>query len=123
MMLAVLLSTTTWLIIASQTGAPISTTHSVVGSIFGIAIVWSLFPGRSFAASRNWGKMLEIALGWVISPILGFLMALFFQWLLEKIMRKTKANTGILRVEKIRESLYVYFNSQCILDTVNVWRK
>ncbi|TFG20007.1 MAG: inorganic phosphate transporter [Promethearchaeota archaeon] len=107
MMLAVLLSTTIWLIIASQTGAPISTTHSVVGSIFGVAIVWSFFPEQSFTASLNWGKMLEIVLGWVISPVLGFLMALLFQWLLELIMRKTKTNTGIIQVEKV-EKVFMY---------------
>ena len=51
MMLAVLLSTSIWLIVASQTGAPISTTHSVVGSIFGIAIIWSFSPGQAFSQS------------------------------------------------------------------------
>ena len=107
MMLAVLLSTTLWLIVASQTGAPISTTHSVVGSIFGIAIVWSFFPGNSFIGSLNWSAMLRIVLGWVISPILGFVMALFFQWLLEKIMQKTKTNSGLLRIEK-NEKMFMY---------------
>jgi PiT family inorganic phosphate transporter len=107
MMLAVLLSTTIWLIVASQTGAPISTTHSVVGSIFGIAIVWTFFPGNSFGGSLNWAKMLEVVLGWVISPVLGFLMALLFQWLLELIVRKTKTNSGLMRIEK-NEKIFSY---------------
>ncbi len=107
MMLAVLLSTTVWLIVASQTGAPISTTHSVVGSIFGIGIVWSFFPGQLFSESLYWPKMINIVLGWVISPILGFLMAMLFQWLLEFIMRKTKTNNSLLRVERI-ERIFMY---------------
>ncbi len=86
---------------------PLVPLHSVVGSIFGVAIVWSFFPGQPFTASLNWGKMLEIVLGWIISPVLGFLMALLFQWLLEVIMRKTKSNTGILRVEKT-EKVFMY---------------
>jgi inorganic phosphate transporter, PiT family len=107
MMLAVLLSTTIWLIVASQTGAPISTTHSVVGSIFGIAVVWSFFPGNSFLDSLNWGKLGSVALGWVISPIMGFLMAMLFQWLLELIMRKTSTNIGLLRIER-NERIFMY---------------
>jgi PiT family inorganic phosphate transporter len=107
MMLAVLLSTTIWLIVASQTGAPISTTHSVVGSIFGIGIVWSFFPGNTFRESLNWGKLGGVALSWVISPVLGFLMAVLFQWLLELIMRKTKTNMGLLQIEK-NEKIFTY---------------
>ena len=107
MMLAVLLSTTIWLIVASQTGAPISTTHSVVGSIFGIALVWSFSPSHAFIDSINWSKMGQVVLGWVISPIMGFLMAFLFQWLLEFIMRKTKTNTGLLRIEK-NERIFTY---------------
>ena len=107
MMLAVLLSTTIWLIVASQTGAPISTTHSVVGSIFGIAIFWSFIPGNSFTESIAWGEMLKVVLGWITSPILGFFMAMLFQWLLELIMRKTKTNTGLLKVEK-NEKIFMY---------------
>ncbi|MHA1305543.1 MAG: inorganic phosphate transporter, partial [Candidatus Heimdallarchaeaceae archaeon] len=72
MMFAIIISTTIWLIVASRTGAPISTTHSVVGSVFGVAIIWSISEGNKFLDSLNWRKMGDVALGWVISPILGF---------------------------------------------------
>ncbi|MBN2155414.1 MAG: inorganic phosphate transporter [Candidatus Lokiarchaeota archaeon] len=107
MILAVLLSTSIWLIVASRTGAPISTTHSVVGSIFGVALVWSLTYKQAFIASLNWIKMAEVVIGWIVSPIFGFLMAMFFQWLLEVILRKTKTNTGLIRIEK-NERIFMY---------------
>ncbi|MHA1728952.1 MAG: inorganic phosphate transporter [Promethearchaeota archaeon] len=98
MMLAIILSTTIWLIVASQTGAPISTTHSVVGSIFGISIVWAIATGNNFLSSLYWPKMGEVILGWVISPIFGFFGAVLFQWLIDKIMKKR--SKGLLQVEE-----------------------
>ena len=56
--------------------------------------------------------MLEVVLGWVISPILGFLMALLFQWLLELIIRKSKINTGLLRIQKTEKTfMYILMGS------------
>ena len=79
MMLAIILSTSTWLIFASKTGAPISTTHSVVGAVIGVAFMWSFIPGNDFLYSLNWNKLGIIALGWVISPVLGLIAAALMQ--------------------------------------------
>ncbi len=84
MMLAILVSTIIWLVVASQTGAPISTTHSVVGSVTGIAIIYMIQHSISFGGALNWAKMGEVALGWVISPLFGFFGAYFFQLLVGK---------------------------------------
>ena len=84
MMLAIILSTSIWLVSASKFGAPISTTHSVVGAVIGVAFVWSFIPGNDFIYALNWEKLGTVALGWVISPILGFLVAAFFQFILQK---------------------------------------
>jgi len=98
MMLSVILSTTIWLIVASRTGAPISTTHSVVGSIFGISIVWSIATSSSFISSINWSKIGQVVLGWVISPIFGFCTAVVFQIVINKVMRKR--SKGLIQVEQ-----------------------
>ncbi len=58
MLLAIIISTTIWLIVASITGAPISTTHSVVGAVFGVALVWSFGPG-AFSAPLWIGEQWE----------------------------------------------------------------
>lgn len=114
MMLAIILSTTIWLIVASKTGAPISTTHSVVGSIFGISIVWTISSGNSYLNSLNWPKMGQVALGWVISPVLGFLGAVAFQWLIDKIIRQRYK--GLIYVEST-EKKFIYLLLAAVMFT------
>ncbi len=68
-MLAALLAAGTWLLIASKRGWPVSTTHSIVGAIVGFAIV-----GIGIS-SVQWGKVGQIAISWVISPVLSGVVA------------------------------------------------
>ena len=105
MMFSVLISTTIWLIVASQTGAPISTTHSVVGSVFGISIIWSISEGKRFIDAVNWVKMSDVVLGWIISPVLGFIGAYLFQLLVNKIIKRQQE--GLVKLEKM-EKIFMY---------------
>jgi len=70
-MLASLLAAGTWLLAASKNGWPVSTTHSIVGAIVGFSIV-----GVGFDAVK-WGKVGEIVLSWVISPLTAGIIAFF----------------------------------------------
>ena len=99
MLYAIIISTTFWLVITSKVGIPISTTHSVVGAVFGVAMVWSFQESGSFLASMNWRTLGEVALGWVLSPVLGMLGAIFFKYLIDKILAKLQK--GLERIEKI----------------------
>jgi len=63
-MMSALLAAGTWLLIASIKGWPVSTTHSIVGSIVGFAAV-----GISMDAIY-WGKVGGIVASWVVSPVL-----------------------------------------------------
>ncbi|AYQ57612.1 Probable low-affinity inorganic phosphate transporter [Bathymodiolus thermophilus thioautotrophic gill symbiont] len=63
-MLASLLSAGVWLMIASSLGWPVSTTHSIVGAIVGFGAV-----GIGVDAVA-WGKVGNIAMSWIVSPIL-----------------------------------------------------
>ncbi|EEB73515.1 inorganic phosphate transporter [Thermococcus sp. AM4] len=66
---AALLAATVWLIIATKFGLPVSTTHSIIGGIVGYGIVYA---GLSIV---NWGKMTQVVLSWILSPIVGAVMA------------------------------------------------
>lgn len=63
-MLASLLAAGTWLIIASFYGWPVSTTHSIIGAVIGFGLV-VLGP-----AAIYWNKVTDIALSWVVTPII-----------------------------------------------------
>jgi PiT family inorganic phosphate transporter len=82
-MLAALLSAGTWLLIASRNGWPVSTTHSIVGSIVGFSAV-----GIGVDAVQ-WGKVGEIVMSWVISPLTaGFIAYLIYQSVQRLILRQ-----------------------------------
>ena len=105
MIFAILVGTSFWLLLASKTSVPISTTHSVVGSVFGISIVWSISTKQSFLFSINWLNMGTIALGWVISPLLGFFGAMGGQFIINRLLKNR--NNSLLQVEK-NETIFRY---------------
>ena len=71
-MLAALLASALWVNLATWIGAPVSTTHSVVGGVMGAGIA------AAGLASVNWPTMSAIAASWVISPVLGGVIAASF---------------------------------------------
>ncbi len=71
-MMAALLSAALWVNLATWVGAPVSTTHSVVGGVMGAGIAAAGF------AAVNWPTMGKIAASWVISPVLGGAVAALF---------------------------------------------
>jgi PiT family inorganic phosphate transporter len=78
LMMAALLAGAIWLNIATALGAPVSTTHSIVGGVLGAGIAAG---GLEIA---NWDKMGAIAASWVISPLLGGLIAAAFLYLIKR---------------------------------------
>jgi len=71
-MMAALISSALWVNLATWVGAPVSTTHSVVGGVMGAGIAAAGF------AAVNWPTMGKIAASWVISPVLGGAIAAAF---------------------------------------------
>ena len=71
-MSAALLSAALWLNIATFAKAPVSTTHSIVGGVMGAGIAAGGF------AIVSWATMGKIALSWVVSPLLGGIIAAIF---------------------------------------------
>ncbi len=63
-MIGALLAAAIWLQVASYFGWPVSTTHSIVGSVLGFGVV----VGGWQAA--EWGKVASIVASWVVSPLL-----------------------------------------------------
>jgi PiT family inorganic phosphate transporter len=77
-MIAALLAGALWLNIATLLGAPVSTTHSIVGGVLGAGIAaggWDV---------ANWSRMGQIAASWVISPVLGGVIAAAFLYLIKR---------------------------------------
>ena len=78
LMMAALLAAALWLNLATALGAPVSTTHSIVGAVLGSGIAaagWDL---------ANWSTMGSIAASWVISPVFGGVVAAFFLYIIKR---------------------------------------
>ncbi|MDP1735482.1 MAG: inorganic phosphate transporter [Sulfuritalea sp.] len=77
LMMAALLAGAIWLNIATAVGAPASTTHSIVGGVLGAGVAaggWGV---------ANWGTMGTIAASWVISPVMGGIIAAAFLYFIK----------------------------------------
>ena len=77
-MMAALLAGALWLNLATAFGAPVSTTHSIVGGVTGAGIAaagWGIV---------NWTKMEAIVASWIISPLLGGVIAAGFLIFIKK---------------------------------------
>jgi inorganic phosphate transporter, PiT family len=71
-MMAALISSALWVNLATWVGAPVSTTHSVVGGVMGAGIA------AAGLGAVQWSTMGAIAASWVISPVLGGAIAAAF---------------------------------------------
>ena len=71
-MMSALIASALWLNLATWMGAPVSTTHSIVGGVMGAGIMAAGF------GAVNWPTMGQIAASWIISPVLGGVVAALF---------------------------------------------
>jgi PiT family inorganic phosphate transporter len=83
-MLAALLAAAIWLMIATSRGWPVSTTHSIVGAIIGFAVAGI---GTNAVA---WGKVSQIAASWVVSPLLGGVIAFVLMLSIRRLILDTE---------------------------------
>ena len=103
MLLTVLVSSIIWLVIGSFAGIPLSSTHSLIGSIVGVIVVYSLFQGGvDLNTAFNYDKLRDVILSWFISPLLGLLIT----YILFKISAKVLLSRlrGLNQIEKSEKS-------------------
>lgn len=89
-MMAALLAAALWLNLATVAGAPVSTTHSIVGGVMGAGMAAAGF------GIVDWGTMGAIVSSWIISPLMGGIIAALFLLAIKK--------TIIFREDKIKAS-------------------
>ena len=75
-MFAALLAAGIWVHLATVFGLPVSTTHSIVGAVVGFGMI-SVGVG-----AISWGKVITIAISWVVSPMAGAVIAAVIYYLI-----------------------------------------
>lgn len=110
--LAALLASAVWLQIATWKGWPVSTTHSIVGAVVGIAL---MIGGPSVV---SWGGVLKIAASWVTSPLCGGIIS----FLLFRLIQAKIINSKRPLQQAYRYTPYLVFYIGFVLALVMVYK-
>lgn len=86
LILALILTAIIWNIGTWYLGIPCSSSHTLLGSIFGVGIAYMLLPG-SHDIALNWGKVKDVGLSLLISPLFGFFMAMLLMNVLRMVIK------------------------------------
>ena len=119
MMTGALLAAAVWLNIATAVGAPVSTTHAIVGGVLGAGVAsggWDV---------ANWPQVGAIAASWVISPLLGGLIAAGFLYFIKRsIIYQKNGIAAAKRIIPVLFALMVWaFSTYLALKGLkNIWQ-
>ena len=89
-MLAAILAAGFWVTLTTFYNLPVSTSHSIVGSVLGFGLI-AAYNGTISFADIHWGELTRIVASWFISPVLGAV----FAYLTFSIIRKIYLHRAI----------------------------
>ncbi len=78
--LAAILAAAIWVTLATWKSMPISTTHSIVGAMIGFGLI------AGGAGVVSWGKVGQVAVSWILSPVFGCILAFLIFKLITKVI-------------------------------------
>jgi phosphate/sulfate permease len=99
MVLALLITAIFWNLLTWYLGIPCSSSHTLIGSILGVGLAFSLLP-ESTGNAVNWGKAQEIGLSLLVSPLFGFSLAIILMYLIRTFTKKTEAGDVLFKEPK-----------------------
>jgi phosphate/sulfate permease len=86
MILALIITAIVWNIGTWYLGIPCSSSHTLIGSIFGVGIAYMLLPGNQDVV-LNWGKVKDTGLSLMISPLFGFFLTMILMFILKMVIK------------------------------------
>lgn len=87
MVISLLLSGVIWNLATWWYGLPVSSSHTLIGSILGVGIANSLITRRDLSGV-NWTKAGEVGLSLLISPLIGFALAAGLLLVMKRLIRE-----------------------------------
>ena len=89
MVMSLLIAGVTWNLGTWYLGLPVSSSHTLIGSIVGVGIANSLWSGAGLSGV-DWGQCKKVGLSLLLSPLLGFVVACVLLLLLKLFFRNPK---------------------------------
>lgn len=99
MVLALLLTAIFWNLLTWYLGIPCSSSHTLIGSILGVGLAYSLLPD-AVSEAVNWSKAREIGLSLLISPLFGFSMTIVLMYIIRTLTKKTSYGDSLFKEPK-----------------------
>lgn len=87
LVMAVLLSSIIWNFGTWYFGIPSSSSHTLIGSILGIGLAFYFLPGDLGNAVVNWDKAKDTGLALLLSPLIGFSMAIIMMFIFKRLVK------------------------------------
>lgn len=115
MILALIVTAIIWNLATWYFGIPCSSSHTLIGSIFGVGLAYYFLPGVSTYA-LNWNKVMDVGLSLLVSPLFGFGFALLLMF----ILRKTVKNKLIFKEPPAKKAPPLWIRSILILTCTSV---
>ena len=115
MIAALIITAIIWNLGTWYFGIPCSSSHTLIGSIFGVGIAYMLLPGANSVA-LNWKKVYDIGLSLLISPVFGFFLAMLLMY----ILFKTIKNKKIFKQPPAKKAPPIWIRSILILTCTGV---
>ncbi|WP_026462382.1 inorganic phosphate transporter [Adhaeribacter aquaticus] len=84
---ALLLSAIIWNLGTWYYGLPSSSSHTLIGSILGVGIAFSLLPDNTSGAAVNWDEAIKTGMSLIVSPLLGFTLTVILMFLLKRFVK------------------------------------
>lgn len=99
MIMALLVSAIFWNLLTWYLGIPASSSHTMIGSILGVGLAYSLLPGAN-GDSVNWEKAKEIGMSLLFSPLFGFTVTIIIMYIIRRLTRKTSYGDSLFKEPK-----------------------
>jgi PiT family inorganic phosphate transporter len=115
MIFALIFTAIIWNLATWYIGIPCSSSHTLIGSIFGVGLAYYFLPGVTTYA-LNWNKVLDVGLSLLVSPLFGFAFALLLMY----ILRKTVKNKMIFKEPPAKKAPPFWIRSILILTCTSV---
>jgi phosphate/sulfate permease len=84
---ALLISAIIWNLGTWYYGLPSSSSHTLIGSILGVGIAYSLLPDNTTGIAVNWGEAGKTGMSLIVSPFLGFTLTVVLMFILKRFVK------------------------------------
>lgn len=112
---SILLSSIIWNFGTWYLGIPSSSSHTLLGAIFGVGVAYNFLPEAN-AVALNWGKVESVCIWLLASPLVGFLLA----WGLVLLLKKTVKYKKFYRAPHAKKAPPFWIRLVIILSSIHL---